>query len=202
VGVKRLNFKDTLPTKAEIFDFWKSRLHQHGIFIDWGEPGCWACGFHYKVKYDIKHPEVCMANILQLWNRIPLQRCHIVPRALGGTDNPNNLFLMCRECHDLAPNTTIPEIFYEWAKSQSWCRREASKIRDALASFDTHPDFENDISSLFCSEEFQEWLKDKCSSHRPQSNYAPISSRLTPSTFIGLAVYYWRSKKSRLILNV
>jgi hypothetical protein len=28
--------------------------------------------------------------------------------------------------------------------------------------------------------------------HRPQSNYAPVSSRLTPATFVGLAVHYQR----------
>jgi hypothetical protein len=43
-----------LPSKGEIFTYWKNRLEKIGFFIDWGEPGCWACGFHYDAKYDLR----------------------------------------------------------------------------------------------------------------------------------------------------
>jgi hypothetical protein len=45
---------DTLPSKAEIFDYWKDRFREIDIFIDWGEPSCWACRYHYGTKCDIK----------------------------------------------------------------------------------------------------------------------------------------------------
>jgi hypothetical protein len=114
------HFVDNLPSKAEIFDYWKERLPALGFFIDWGEPSCFACRFHYGTKYDIKRSDAGWHKIFECWNSIPLQRCHIVPRSLGGTDEVANLFLMCRECHDLAPNTSFPEIFFEWARAQSW----------------------------------------------------------------------------------
>src|SRR5262245_26597388 len=101
---------DELPTRSEIFEHWKKRLIKLGFLIDWGEPSCWACGFHYDDKYDIRHSDVSWKVLLKGWERIPLQRCHIVPRSLGGSDKAHNLFLMCRECHDTAPNTSVRKI--------------------------------------------------------------------------------------------
>jgi hypothetical protein len=128
-------FTDDLPLKSQIFEYWKDRLPGLGIFVDWGEPGCWACGFHYGAKYDIKRSDVVWHEILHCWDRIPLQRCHIVSRSLGGTDEAANFFLMCRECHDLAPNTSIPEVFFGWARAQSSYAREFAKLRAAFDSF-------------------------------------------------------------------
>ena len=185
-------FTDDLPLKAEIFEYWKERLPRLGFFIDWGEPGCWACGFHYGARYDIKRSDADWHKILCCWNRIPLQRCHTVPRSLGGTNDVSNLFLMCRECHDLAPNTSIPEIFFAWAQAQSWNARESAKICAALDAFGVDSVDREDFNELINSDGFKSWMSGKLGLHRPQSNYAPISSRLTPATFVGLAVYYRR----------
>jgi hypothetical protein len=51
---------------------------------------------------------------------------------------------------------------------------------------------EVDRSELINSAEFRSRRSGKTGLHRPQSNYAPISYRLTTSTMIGLAVYYQR----------
>ena len=146
-------FVDNLPSKSRIFDHWKDRLPALGILIDWGEPGCWACRFHYGTKYDVKRPNASWSEILRGWDRIPLQRCHVVPRSLGGTDDVDNLFLMCRECHDLAPNTSIPAIFFEWAGTQSSCGREMAKIRAALDAFRVSEQEAQDLEVLLESEE-------------------------------------------------
>lgn len=183
---------DLLPSKARIFDHWKDRLHAVGVSIDWGEPGCWACGFHYGVKYDIKSSGASWSEIFDGWERIPLQRCHIVPGSLGGSDLPGNLFLMCRECHDLAPNTVIPEIFFEWVRAQSFVRREAAKIDEAFFSFGVRADQHREIMEIMQSVEFGVWMSGKSGLHRPQSNYASVLSRLTPATLIGLAIHYSR----------
>jgi len=187
-------FIDDLPSKSQIFDFWKDRLIDLGFFIDWGEPGCWACGFHYGAKYDVRRSDAGWAEIFRGWDRIPLQRCHIIPRSLGGTNDVANLFLMCRECHDLGPNTTIPDIFFDWARSQNSGARETSKIRAAFESYNISID--GPAVECFCelidSAEFKSWISGKCGLHRPQSNYAPLSARLTPATMVGLAIHYWR----------
>ena len=189
-GIKEAGLEDGLPARSEIFEYWKDRLPQLGLLIDWGEPGCWTCGFHYGCKYDIKRSDVDWETILRCWDRIPLQRCHIVPRSLQGTDLVENLFLMCRECHDTMPNTSIPEIFYRWTRTQNFEVRENSKIFHALKSFGiAEKDYES-VMNVMLSEQFKSWANGKRGIHRPQSRYAPISSRLTPATTIGLAVHY------------
>jgi HNH endonuclease len=190
-------YTDALPSKAEIFDHWKDRFSEIGIFVDWGEPSCWACRFHYGMKYDVKSSDASWSKILHGWERIPLQRCHIVPRSLGGKDDPSNLFLMCRECHDLQPNTAFPEVFFEWARKQGSERREAAKIEEALRSFSIGSEKHAEIAGLLHSPDFKIWVSDKLGLHRPQSNYASISCRLTPATMVGLAVYYLRVEKFR-----
>ena len=189
-----MGYINNLPSKGQIFEYWRKHLCSMGFLIDWGEPSCWACGFHYQDKYDIKNPDARWDKILNCWENIPLQRCHIIPRSLGGTNDVTNLFLMCRQCHDLAPNTDIPEIFFEWAKAQSCLKRDSLNIQNAFEAFGIKENEYNIIHEIIVSKEFQSWIKGKFGLHRPQSNYAPISSRFTPSTMIGLAVHYRRFK--------
>lgn len=186
-------YRDYLPTKSEIFNYWKGQLSGHGILIDWGEPGCWACGFHYGNKYDVRRPDAAWEIILRCWDRVPLQRCHIVPKSLGGSNTVDNLFLMCRECHDLAPNTPFPEIFFEWARSQSHFQRESAKTLAAMAWFGLKDGDFARIERLIQSAAFKAWVTGRLGIHRPQSNYAAVSCRLTPSTMVGLAVHYMRT---------
>jgi len=188
-------YLDPLPAKREVFEFWRHRLREHGFFIDWGEPECWACGFHYNGKYDIRRSEASWEEIYRCWDRIPLQRCHIVPKTLGGTDECDNLFLMCRECHDLAPNTGIRAIFFEWARAQSSYAREGEKVKAALRSFGIEKQDHERYCAVMNSESFHAWVDGRIGLHRPQSNYAPTSSRLTPATMVGLLVYYVRAEE-------
>jgi hypothetical protein len=183
-------FNDDHPLKSEIVEHWKERLLELGFLAHWGRPRCWACGFHYGGKYDTKRFDAGWDKILSCWNKIPLQRCHVIPKCLGGTDDAPNRFLMCRECHDLAPNTSIPEIFFEWAIAQDWDTRESAKIYAALNAFDVDDAAQPALAELIISEEFKSWMRGKFGLHRPQSNYAPISCRLTPATLVGLAVHY------------
>ncbi|MEZ2143124.1 HNH endonuclease [Bradyrhizobium sp. DN5] len=190
-------YVDSLPLRSEIFEFWKDRIVGLVRWIDWGEPGCWACGFYYGPKYDIKRSDAGWDEILRCWDRIPLQRCHIVGRALGGSDDASNLFLLCRECHDRMPNTNIPEIFYEWARAQNWSRREDAKILDAMKAFRVEGVMVPDLERVLESEDYKLWSEGRRGLHWPQSNYASISSRLTPATTVGLAVYYLRFVSDR-----
>ncbi len=61
-----------------------------------------------------------------------------------------------------------------------------------MRSFSVTPDKEDDLSKIICSPAFTAWIGGKVGLHRPQSNYAPVSYRLTPATIVGLAVQYWR----------
>jgi HNH endonuclease len=185
-------FVDDLPSKSQIFEYWKECLFKLGFFIDWGEPSCWACGFCYDDKYDVTNPDTSWNETLRRWDKIPLQRCHIIARSLGGSNDPANLFLMCRECHDLMPNTTVPDVFFEWARTQSYWRRDEAKIRAALESFGRNDADLEALTGIIRSKEFRSWSREKVGLHRPQSNYASRLSRLTPATLIGLAIQYQR----------
>lgn len=49
---------------------------------------CWSCG--------------CLAKT---------ELAHITPKAQGGSCEMDNLFLLCKKCHQEAPDTTYPEFF-------------------------------------------------------------------------------------------
>lgn len=57
---------------------------------------CYACG-----KFD-KH----------------LMRCHMTPKALGGSHENSNLFLMCRDCHAENPDTIYLDLFQKYVKNR------------------------------------------------------------------------------------
>lgn len=120
-------------THFQIFDYWKDKAicrngniinvdevedfdEQIVIIEDDYEPICFGCGkpiIGYYEKED-KIP----TDTKDSWNnkkvKSKLDRCHIVPRALGGGVEPSNLFLMCHDCHFLSPDTTNVSAFFRW----------------------------------------------------------------------------------------
>ena len=111
-----------------IFDYWKDKcismngeVSSNGEYYDYvvhdfGEPSGWGCGKPVKVK---NYERLLRDNDLQsIWNGVSgkLERCHIIPNALGGEDKPSNLFLLCHECHLLSPDTSNPKSFLRWIK--------------------------------------------------------------------------------------
>lgn len=90
---------------------------------------CWCCGRKFgKAK---KNGE--LAN----WTgTTSVEVCHIVPRQFGGKDTAENVVLMCRPCHDKAPDTTNKEFFLDWLREQTpweyvWLSEAMRLIDDA-----------------------------------------------------------------------
>ena len=77
-------------------EYWSRRIDEDEISTDWREADthCWRGG--------------CQRN---------LERCHIVPHTLGGTDEPSNIVLLCKRCHREGPNVTDPEIMWDWIRA-------------------------------------------------------------------------------------
>lgn len=77
---------------------------------------CWRCGTESK-----------------------LEKCHIVPHALGGKDEPSNYVLLCHRCHLEGPNVSDPKYMWDWLYASktrfsfynSW---EENKILDKYES--------------------------------------------------------------------
>lgn len=129
----------------QIFDYWKDKcITKRGevkscnefsaskedmiVITDWGEPMCFACE-KYAVRSADEEAKIfdsCNSeeefDYKNFWNhknvKSGFERAHILPGALGGKDEPNNLFLLCPECHFLSPDTDNPHNFLRWVYKQ------------------------------------------------------------------------------------
>lgn len=139
-----------MPTKAQIFKHWMEWLDKRGI--DWGEPCCWECKRYFDAKYDLNKPSATREDIINNWDRVPLQRCHIIARQFDGEDIPDNLFLMCKNCHDRAPNTKSREAFLEWVEKQDYTSLVQEDIMRELRTFEL-VDRVDDVNEMLADKE-------------------------------------------------
>jgi hypothetical protein len=65
---------------------------------------CFACNRIF-MKYKWLHP------------RKVIERCHVVPRALGGSNDPANFVLLCKHCHLENPNVDNEVSYFKWLQS-------------------------------------------------------------------------------------
>ena len=126
--------REDMPSPSEIIEWWRSvegRAHAKTIQRRYGAPvvkrlgkipkvksSCWACG-------------CCEGR----WGH-GLDRCHIVPLALGGGSAPSNLLMMCRSCHQDNPDTRDPAVFWSWfcGVREEWVERlSAVALREGSA---------------------------------------------------------------------
>lgn len=47
-----------------------------------------------------------------------LERAHIIPHAMGGSVGPDNLLLLCAECHADSPDVALPGVLIQWMTKQ------------------------------------------------------------------------------------
>ena len=181
--------RQALPTINAILAYWGKHqddlLAKTGYLLDRGEPTCWACGDTFDGRFD-KHAR---------WSESPLQRCHIVPDALGGRNEPSNFVLMCPQCHDLAPDTASPEILFTWMRSQSVFARKTSALLQAFSDFGTKlpdmPEAETTrLMEIANSADFIAWSKGKVSMHRMQE---AGGSAMSLASFVGILLEYANS---------
>lgn len=118
----------TMPSLYEIFEHWKDlKLNSQSVVKVHHSPACWACGVKVGVKLssapgnkDSHHQHQADFNYQKLWNSASnlLERCHIVPKSLGGNNAPDNLFLLCKSCHSKSPDTDCRDLFLNWVLLQ------------------------------------------------------------------------------------
>jgi len=75
-------------------------ISEFDVAVDWGDwdaeqKRCWCCGHKGK-----------------------LQKCHIVPKSIGGSDNANNLVPLCSQCHDESPDVNDPLEMFQWIRQR------------------------------------------------------------------------------------
>lgn len=124
-------------SRAAIAEYWLDtaegieRLRRNEALIDPGEPMCFACGVH---ATDPDEPPVWPG----VWDRaFLLQRAHLVPRTLGGTDEVTNLVLLCPTCHHDAPDVADPAYMLGWIERREYCgRRNLRMIEEVMERVD------------------------------------------------------------------
>ncbi len=102
--VKRNNQK---TTEVYISSYWTDKiewLYTH-LEIAKASSHCWRCG-----EVSTKHRKI--------------QKCHIIPFAMGGLDIPSNYVLLCKSCHIEAPDVKDNEIMWDWINAYSSKRRD------------------------------------------------------------------------------
>lgn len=134
--------KTIKTTKKQIVDYWQKHVHEEDLSIDFAEAGerYWRCG--------------CERN---------LERCHIIPRSLGGEDVPSNYVLLCKRCHLDNPNVADPEIMWDWLRAyevsfydtfwqiqglKEYERIYGISFREELANRKIGPSDENEINEI------------------------------------------------------
>jgi len=100
---------------------------------------------------------------------------------------------MCKECRDLAPNTSIPEIFFQWARKQNFAERYVYQIQQCMKDFGIPEELYVTLNEISQTEEFKEFLSKHAGLHRSQSGYSDLGRRLTASTWYGLLFYYYNN---------
>lgn len=150
-----------ITSHYKIFDYWKTKyITEDGaitddeneaecaVVDDWGEPTCWACGKPVKkIDKDLHYAEWVNADDFKsIWDhkttKHDLNRCHIIPAMLGGADVPENLFLMCEECHYKSPDTRNPYNFFRWV-----LRRKRGSVMGKRNVFDFMSEIDKELHS-------------------------------------------------------
>ena len=113
-------------SKFEIYEYWKDKAITKDFEVKhiqdctpedaWiriteefpDEVVCWGCGMP---PYHMGQHRTIRA----IWNQDRLlQKAHIRPKSQKGGDQPENLFLLCPQCHAESPDTVSPRNFYAW----------------------------------------------------------------------------------------
>ncbi|MGW3007291.1 HNH endonuclease [Streptomyces sp. NPDC001219] len=145
-----------IPSKWDIAQFWEQSENRDDFapYLSLGEPCCFACGW-FSERWEKATPQAS-------WRRATLDRAHIVPRSLGGSEAADNLLLLCRPCHEDSPDWADPRQMARWIATrserpskeletfQAWfaAATEVPEFRDAVASFSTEEGAEERLKDL------------------------------------------------------
>lgn len=143
---RRQSRKSQVTDFSVIVDYWKHdyRFMKLCLPIDHAVNSCWRCG-----------------------SKQELQRCHIIPDALGGPSEAANYVILCRRCHAEGPNVKDEDIMFDWIGayrasfgSDYWTNAALAEyeriyqksiddeVRDVLRQFDDAVTFDRAISEL------------------------------------------------------
>jgi HNH endonuclease len=99
----------TVPTKWVIAQHWMTAANSDTFapcLDDIAALRCFACGW-FSERWAKGTPKAS-------WERVSLERAHIVPASLGGSSDVGNLILLCKQCHEESPDWPDPNAMARW----------------------------------------------------------------------------------------
>lgn len=148
----------SMPRKSDIAKHWRDKIFDLGLFMDWGEPSCWACGI-FDSSHDIEDSTQPLDEIFKVWDKQQyLERCHVVPRSLGGCNCHGNLVLLCKNCHNENPDTRNLNTFKLWLQNRkNYGSRRIAELTNCFEEFGLKLNNLDYFLMYFC-DEFSDYL--------------------------------------------
>lgn len=168
--------RKSVPKKSQIAKYWREKIFELNLFMDWGEPACWACG-RFESDNDVVDSKESLNDIFKVWDKQKyLERCHIVPKSMGGCNCHGNIVLLCKECHKDNPDTLNVELFLEWMQNRKqYPERRYETYKNAFFEFNIELNSLN-IYLIHESQEFLNYFKSRSISVGKKYSAASILS--------------------------
>lgn len=176
-------------SNGTILDYWQPWLEENHEFLITDIPECWGCRRTWRGPWN-KKEATTWQELKNMWNACkPLVRCHIVADSLGGNSSPDNLFLMCRACHDEAPDTSFRDVFFKWfefKQENNYGIQQKNELKKWLQLYlpgfcggSVSEEQCKQVLDIVASDEFMKWLENHTTSHAHRYGTGKLS------TFVG-----------------
>ncbi|MFJ8033142.1 HNH endonuclease [Streptomyces sp. NPDC096032] len=137
----------SVPSKWKIAQHWNEspRREDFAPHLLLDEPCCFACGW-FSERWK-------RATAQASWQRASLERAHIIPSSLGGSDDVSNLLLLCKPCHQESPDWVDPAQMARWiATREERPSRELETFLAWFAAAEKAPEFKDALASVVAEE--------------------------------------------------
>lgn len=134
----------SVQTKWQLAQHWETSSDRPvfaPMLEDLDAPCCFACGWHSE-RWTKATPRAS-------WERATLERAHIVPSSLGGSDDASNVILLCSPCHHDSPDWPDPSAMARWiAERPDRASKEVEEVSDWLDALKQVPEFSEALAQL------------------------------------------------------
>jgi len=137
------------PSAQAIAEYWDTRgleesdpikQSRWNPMVDVGEPSCQGCGC-WNTEWDKK-------PIGKRWNHADgLEKAHIIPLALGGSNEPSNYLMLCRFCHFDFDSEICITSMDDFDKVIKWLSNRSKQKQDKIDSMIKSHIKDNDYDS-------------------------------------------------------
>lgn len=186
------------PPKYWIASYWQKECGYNSdegygwsFVIDIGEPSCFACGWYKPTWVTYDAAGGCI-DLVKIWaGTTGLQIAHLVPHSLGGGTAPENLVLLCKECHQEAPDYIDPNYMLDWMRRRgSYVQRQYLQLEEAfkLTGMAITKNNAAEVEAALRSEGFKRFFMDRTTTHAAAISLATFAAMLKDYT--GLQKYF------------